>query len=306
MAQVEIWIQHLRSDATFVWKETALSSIPNVSNKETRMMALLMECYLQRKIGISLRWQKRLVELMTDMFSKGQSANGLAAGRPVWFHILQLRFAELYIHLKLPNAPTMSLNINLSGYLGTLVKLAFQVGANGKGFSEAIQDRQALFDYRTVLAKVQKSSDHQISIESLFSLIETTETAEIRRFDTDSAYQVKIHPRLPKLHRYLIHESILNGHKVLLRRLIEQSNKLLYVKDNWSRNPLHLAEILGMGEFFKSCASSQDVQKVQSQKDGFGRTPLQIAQWKETTVHTKKGLRTTIDSQNAAHVQIYH
>lgn len=305
MGQVEVWIQHLRSDATFVWKEDALSSIPKVLNKETRMMAILMESYLQRKIEISLRWQERFVELMMEMFSKGHSANGLATGRPVWVHILQLRFEELYSPLDLPNIPTMSLNINLSGYLGTLVKLAFQVGANGKEVSEAIQDRQSLFDYRTVLAKVQQSSGHQISIKSLFSWIETNATPEISTFDTDSAYQVNIHPKLPKLHRHLIHESILNGHTILLRRLVEQSNKSLYVKDNWSRNPLHVAEIMGVGEIMKSSASPQDVQILESQKDGFGRTPVQIAQWKQTTVHTEKGARRTIHSQNGGWNPMY-
>jgi hypothetical protein len=298
MKTVEVWIQALRRDSTFVWTANALNLIPTVTNKETRLVSLLMAFYLHRKIEMSLRWQGRFVLLMKEMFIKGHSANGLAAGRPVWLHILQLRFEELYIHLDRPNTPTMGLNINLSGYLGALVKLALQVGANGKEVSLAIQERQSPFDHRTVLTKVQPSSDHQVSIKNIFSLIESNPVPVIRACDAEVPYQVQIHPKLPKLHRYLIHESILNGHQVLLRRLIERSNKVLYAKDNWLRTPLHVAEIMEIGESVRACASQTDIQKMERLKDGFGRTPTQIAKWKQTRVHTEKGLHTTIQSEN--------
>ena len=70
----------------------------------------------------------------------------------------------------------------------------------------------------------------------------------VRNVDEQKPYQVGVHPNLPKMGRYLIHEAVLNGHLPLLQSICKRNASALSLKDNWSRTALHLMAIFDIDD----------------------------------------------------------
>ncbi len=284
------WLQHLRRDTNFLWTEEAerqLSSTvlqPSVSGQtgETRLIVAVLEYYLRRRHPISVELQARCVQLLGTLLRQDHSAMGMVGKVPAWLHILRLRFTELYPLLNLPSAPSLAVTVQSAGYLGALVKLALQVHSKEQSVSAAIETRQSHFDYRAVLSglPVKEGAPH-LPIPELFELIDKQPVPEIRPVDMNQPYQVRLHAKLPKQHRFLIHEAVLNARYRLATRLVNRSPKQLLLRDSWNRNPLHIAKTVGAETWVQSMAHHQTFSVALQQKDGLGRTPLQIEEWKK-------------------------
>lgn len=280
--QLNEWLQSLKHDAAFVWTKQALDGIPTVQ-RDARLPTALMGVYLQRRIPISLDWQARFVLLMRTMLRKGHIAEGMLNRKPVWMHLLQCRFVELYPLLKRPPIPMMALSIQLAGFFGALVKSALKVQVNGDSVHKVVTDRQAYFDYRSILNSLSDNQVQQVSIPDLMRLINRVELPIVRNVDERTPYQVGVHPKLPKMTRYLIHEAVLNGHLPLLESICSRNSSAISLKDNWSRTVLHLMAIFDIDDKILSDKMSPQVESI---KDGFGRTAADIRAWKQQSVQT--------------------
>jgi len=105
--QIVKWVNALQMDSQFVWTPKALKAIPVVKN-DPRIPTALMLCYLRRQVPISVEWQARFVELMTEALKLGHAATGIINRKPVWFYILQHRWTQLYPLLQLPPQPILA------------------------------------------------------------------------------------------------------------------------------------------------------------------------------------------------------
>ena len=123
-SEVNKWLQLLKRDAAFVWTKQALHTIPNVE-RDDRLPTALTLLYLQRRIPISIDWQARFVVLMRTMLEKGHVADGILNRKPVWLHLFQCRFAELYPFLKRPPMPSAPI-YTVSGFLWCLGKVRIE------------------------------------------------------------------------------------------------------------------------------------------------------------------------------------
>lgn len=284
--QITTWLNSLRYDPKFVWTGDALTSIP-VVQRDARLPSALMLIYLQRRIPISSDWQARFVLLMRTMLEKGHTADGLLNRKPVWLYILRFRFVDLYRLLKLPPQPSVAVSIQLAGFFGALVKATLNVQVNKDSIENVIQGRQAHFDYRALLNVLSNDSVHQVSISELMNVINRLPLPDVRDVDALKPYQVVVHPKLPKLARFLIHEAILNGHVSLFEALCQRNAHALSIKDNWSRTALHLISIFDL----QSAISSAEIpSQFKGIRDGFGRTYTDIEMWKRQQVQTSKAV----------------
>ena len=280
--QLKEWLQQLADNPTFVWTDRALQEIPSVE-RDARLPTALMLFYLQRRIQVSTDWQARFVVLMRTMLEKGHVAEGVLNRKPVWLHLFQYRFFELYPLLKRPSIPSVAPSIQLAGFFGALVKSALKVQVNGESVKEVVSARQSHFDHRSVLHSLSTDRVQQVSIPELMRCINRIALPIVRDGDERTPYQVGVHPKLPKIVRYLIHDAVLNGHHTLLQSICNRNASSLSLKDNWSRTALHLMAIFDIdGDEF----STQITPEVSSIKDGFGRTAAEIRAWKQQRVQT--------------------
>ena len=284
--QIAEWLDSLRSNVHFVWTDVALRSIPYVQG-DARLPTALMVSYLQRKVPISVKWQGRFVLLMQTMLERGHRADGMINRTPVWLYILRFRFVDLYPQLKLPGQPIVGVSIQLAGFFGALVKAALNVQVNKESVERVVQQRQAHFDYRSILKTISETHLDQVSIPNLIQAVNALSIPSLRKIDVDTPYQVVLHPKLPKLHRFLIHESVLNGHAPLLKTICQRNPKALSLKDFWSRTALHLMAIFDLQHAMSSVDAPSGVESI---KDGFGRTFKDIESWKRQCVHSSQTL----------------
>lgn len=280
--QIVKWVNAIQMDSQFVWTSAAINTIPVVKT-DPRIPTALMLFYLRRQVPISVEWQQRFVELMTAAFKSGHVATGIINRKPVWFYILQHRWAQLYPLLRLPAQPILAGSIQLAGFFGALVKSALNVQVNQQSVADVVKFRQAHHDFRSILYKLSQNSTSQVSIALLMDAINDEPFPPLREIDIRTPYQIGIHPKLPKLGRFLIHEAILNGHKNLFQAIYAHHPKALMQKDNWSRTPLHLMAVLNQMDEASSLSVSE---MIQNMKDGFGRTAADIQTWKESLVQT--------------------
>ena len=282
--QIIEWVRFLQNDEQFVWTDAALDSIPK-THSDSRLPSALMLLYLQRRIPISIRWQERFVVLMRTMIERGHTTEGLINRKPVWVYLLRFRFVELYSFLKLPEQPSMAVAIQLAGFFGALVKAALNVQVNRTSVDTVIQARQAHFDYRAALTIIAGRHLQQVSISELMCAVNSLTVPSIRDVDIRIPYQIAIHPKLPRLNRFLIHEAVLNGHLPLIQTLCERSSDVLSRRDNWSRTPLHIMAIFNLQNAMGSVEVPSQFEHI---KDGFGRTYKDIELWKRQRVLSSK------------------
>ena len=278
------WVDCLQSDPDFVWTDKALTLIPTTDQNE-RLPTALMLFYLQRKVAISVRWQERFVLLMRTMLERGHTTDGLISRKPVWLYLLRFRFVELYSVLNLPVQPSVWISIQLAGFFGALVKAALNVQVNKNSVERVIQDRRAHFDYRSILHSISGEHLDQVSIPNLIQSVNRLSYPDLRDVDVHTPYQIAIHPKLPKLVRFLIHESVLNGHVPLFQTICQRNPKTLAMKDNWSRTPLHIMAVFNLQIALESVEIPSQFEHI---KDGFGRTYKDIEVWKKQRVHSSK------------------
>lgn len=291
---IEQWLQKSVQEPHWLQTNDAITSIPKTTNQDSRLIAGLLAHYLRRSVPISVSWQRQFIRLMKQAFQQGHVPTGLVNRKPVWFHLLQLRLTELYSDIAMPNQPSLAIVVQLAGYFGTLVKLALAVEMKTQTVEEAIAGRQSPFDYRGVLGDVSSTQNH-LSIPTLMRLIAKQPLPSIRDVDALVPYQLSIHPKLPKMKRFLIHEAVMNGHIRLARELLLRYPKLWSSRDNWNRTPLHLMKIFGVS-LDEVGLSQSEIQSVEQLRDGFGRTATDVEEWKNRLVQAEDVLERPTDN----------
>ena len=132
------------------------------------------------------------------MLERGHLAEGILNRKPVWLHLFQLRFTELYPLLKRPSMPSLALSIQLAGFFGALVKSVLKVQVNGESVKEVVSTRQSHFDFRSILHSLSKDRRQQVSIPELMRVINRVDLPIVRDVDERTPYQVGVHPKCPR------------------------------------------------------------------------------------------------------------
>lgn len=283
MSAIRSWCEQAKKATTLgallKLKETIPSGGHAHPELRTRIPTLLMGFYLTRKFPISQTMQKGFSELFVDAGRKGHSFCGKLSKRPVWSFIVQFRMDSVYPVLDPPPQANPFMSIHLGGYIGALVKSALKVVSQSSSVEEAIAQRQSHFDFSSVLRVLQGHPARDLPMQELRKAINTQPFPSFGKEQIHRPYQLQVHPKIPKQHRFLIHDAVMNGHTPLLCELLSAAT--VPQVDFWRRNVAHLCELFSFADIR---AILEKYPSLQSQKDGFGRTPQDIRNWKHTLV----------------------
>jgi oxalate decarboxylase/phosphoglucose isomerase-like protein (cupin superfamily) len=301
--QIHYWIHELQKQPQHIMQREFLHTIPFASTLPTQdkniIPAQIMAMYIEHKWEITLQLQDCVEKALHIAHNRGHRYNGLVQGRPVWFYCIQFRMQNLYPLL--PNLPTITASIQLTGYLGGLVKLAQQVQSKKSTVEQAIQQRHPLFYYADILEKFtvhNASLPCSVSIRKLIEHIETLPLPSLDPNQQRTVYTVALHPKVPPLRRTLLHDATLQYHSKLVASLLENGVSPT-IEDHWKRNIAHIAVIIGAHAIVRILEKWQEkhpTSVLHSMTDAFGRTPADIEMWKNNIVHSASPPH--IDSNN--------
>ena len=283
------WLQTVQMNPTVLLTDVVKHSIPLVHKLPVEQRVLipkvLCDLYVRQVLPFHSEWIQQFSELMVLAGQRGHSFQGIVNKRPVWSYILQFRFEEVYELLDLPNTPCTFIPVNLSGYFGGLVKLAMQVQTQRLSIKHVIEQRRSPFNYAPVLSgTIFKDPASQLSIIDLVQEITNRPFPTLRPKIDFQPYKVRSHPKLPPQQRTLLHEAVHNAHHPMVKQLITINAP--HLNDFWQRTPLHLAKIYSLEKIADDL--QQSAPNTTDQKDGFGRTPFEIEQWKNKIIHTNR------------------
>ena len=275
------WLNRLLSEGAFCQSEEAVQtlemmSVPAGTIGKMEIPKVLMNLYLKNNAGN----RKAIRKLLLIAGKKGFSFAGKChTGFPVFFHILQFRLFDLYPFIAFPSGSVLSLYVNLSGYMGVLVKASTALVEAGKDEESIVEQRNTPFAINGVLQylKGKKHSSAGVLFHDLISAVEGQPLPKIRPVDVNAFYKVSSHKNLPQIHKFAVHDAVLHYHHQLFKRLVSAGANLT-VQDFWGRNVLHLAEIVGAEEIAQTIQGMKPklVATLQAQRDGLGRRPLDI------------------------------
>ena len=207
------WLTSLRRDVRFVWTDEAFDDNPNVQS-DVRLPGTDGNVFATNSfhLGQMARTVCPLDAYDARAWSSGRWNDQSNTSVGVHF---TFRFADLYPLLKLPAQPSVAASVQLAGFFGALVKAALNVQVNKESVETVVEQRQVHFDYRSILQTISEMHLDQVSIPDLMQVVNRLSYPALRDVDVSVPYQVAVHPKLPRLQRFLIHEAVLNGQPTL-------------------------------------------------------------------------------------------
>lgn len=172
---IEQWLHRYGSSPQGLLNPQALLDIPIVNaamEQPHRIPTAILLWYLRRTVPISLAVQSQVQSLLLEAGRRGHSFDGLINGKPLWAYVYQFRFVRVYSVLPQRSHPTAFMTVNLSGYLGTVIKLAYQVQVLNISIEDVIQQRQAHQNFQFVLNNLSSDNRSQLSIPDLMNAIQ--------------------------------------------------------------------------------------------------------------------------------------
>lgn len=279
---IEHWLKRYTSATDSLLHPAAIADIPMVqidSNQRHRIPTAILLWYLRRAVQLTVAVQTHVQSLLLEAGQRGHGFDGVINGKPVWAYVYQFLFVRAYSVLPTKLHPTTFMSVNLAGYMGAVVKLAYQVQVLGHPVEEVIRQRQAHQNFQWVLKHLDSENRTDLSMSDLMKSINQMPLPKLSPADVNLSHQFAVHSKIPKQHRTLLHTAVMNNHSVLIKQLLKHPQATLK-QDYWARTALHIAEIFSLTEIAEALkihfTSQTDIQ------DGFGRTSDGIRRWKDT------------------------
>jgi len=170
--------------------------------------------------------------------------------------------------------------------MGALVKAASKRMRAGVTLEQVLEENQGHYRLEPALQSSllsdQAGSEKDLRFEDVISAVNHP-IADLNRSETKGVYKFKSHTLLPEVRQHLLHAGVMSYNLPLIEDLVRGGAKL-GVRDGYGRNIWHLAEIVEANpivSFIESLPPRAQA-KLGKVRDEYGRTPLEIREWKQS------------------------